>query len=95
MGDDSVQYIQENDAVRYEGATLVEIDKIESFVGGDAEIRDGKLVVATPQGALQVSIGSWVVKSKYGYFYSYKPDFDIEDEPSEIEIHKEKVKCNL
>lgn len=37
-------------------------NEIEEFVGGDAEFRGGKMVVATPQGALWVEVGHWVVE---------------------------------
>jgi hypothetical protein len=36
-------------------------DEIEQFVGGDAEFRQGTLVVATRQGPLYASNGDWIV----------------------------------
>lgn len=37
-------------------------DEVEKFVGGDAEFRDGKLLVATSEGPLWASPYEWIVK---------------------------------
>ena len=49
-------------------------DEIEKFVGGDAELRDGKLVVATLEGPLNASLDDWIIKGIKGEFYPCKPD---------------------
>jgi len=49
-------------------------DEIEKFVGGDAELRDGKLVVATLEGPLNASLDDWIIKGVKGEFYPCKPD---------------------
>lgn len=49
-------------------------DEIEDFVGGDAEFREGKLVVATLEGAMQAKIGDFIIKGIKGEFYPCKPD---------------------
>lgn len=47
-------------------------DEIEKFVGGDAEFRDGKLLVATLDGPLWASPGDWIVKDADGKFRAVK-----------------------
>ena len=49
-------------------------DEIEEFVGGDAEFRDGELVVATLEGPLHASNGDFIIKGVKGEFYPCKPD---------------------
>lgn len=49
-------------------------DEIEEFVGGDAELRAGKLVVATLEGPLHASNYDWIIKGVHGEFYPCKPD---------------------
>ncbi len=49
-------------------------DEIEKFVGGDAEFRDGKLLVATLEGPLWASPYDWIIKGIKGEFYPCKPD---------------------
>lgn len=44
-------------------------DEVEQFVGGDAELRDGKLVVATLRGPLAIDLNAWIVRDKDGNFY--------------------------
>jgi hypothetical protein len=48
--------------------------EIEEFCGGDAEFRDGELVVATLEGALRASPGDWIIKGVKGEFYPCKPE---------------------
>jgi len=59
------------EAVRYVG---INFDEIEEFVGGDAEFRDGELVVATLEGPLRASPGDWIIRGTKGEFYPCKPD---------------------
>jgi len=59
------------DAVQYLGTNF---DEIEAFVGGDAEFRDGKLLVATLEGPLHASPNDWIIKGVMGEFYPCKPD---------------------
>ena len=59
------------DAVQYTGPNFSEM---EAFVGGDAEFRNGKLVIATLEGALRASVGDWIIKGVKGEFYPCKPD---------------------
>ena len=49
-------------------------DEIEKFVGGDAEFRDGKLLVATLEGPLWASNFDYIIKGVKGEFYPCKPD---------------------
>ncbi|MET9222333.1 hypothetical protein ABZX65_26705 [Streptomyces sp. NPDC003300] len=58
------------EAVRFVG----NFDEIEKFVGGDAEFRDGKLVVATLEGAMRAEPGDWITKGVAGEFHPCKPD---------------------
>ena len=58
------------DAVQFTG----NFDEIEEFVGGDAEFRDGKLLVATLEGPLHASHLDWIIKGVEGEFYPCKPD---------------------
>lgn len=58
------------EAVQFTG----NFDEIEEFIGGDAEFRDGKLIVATLEGPLHASIGDWIIKGIKGEFYPCKPD---------------------
>lgn len=48
--------------------------EIEHFVGGDAEFRDGKLLVATLEGPLWADDHDWIIKGVKGEFYPCKPD---------------------
>ncbi len=59
------------DAVRYTGPNF---DEMEEFVGGDAEFRDGELLIATAEGAMHASPGDWIIKGIKGEFYPCKPD---------------------
>jgi hypothetical protein len=49
-------------------------DEIERFVGGDAEFRNGELVVATLEGAMRARTGDWIIQGVQGEFYPCKPD---------------------
>jgi len=49
-------------------------DEIEKCIGGDAELRDGELVVATLEGPLRASLDDWIIKGIKGEFYPCKPD---------------------
>ena len=49
-------------------------DEVESFVGGDAEFREGRLLVATLEGPLWASPGDWIIKGIKGEFYHCSPD---------------------
>lgn len=49
-------------------------DELERFVGGDAEFRDGQLVIATLEGAMRASPNDWIIKGVKGEFYPCKPD---------------------
>jgi hypothetical protein len=48
-------------------------DEIETFVGGDAESRGGRMVVATREGPLWASPNDWIVKVD-GRFIAFPPD---------------------
>lgn len=51
-----------------------DFDELEKFVGGDAEVRNNKVVVAGPQGALWLSRWDYVIKHKPGnMFYVSNP----------------------
>ena len=45
-----------------------DFEEIEQFCGGDAEFKDGRLVVATPNGAICVSDSDWIMKKPDGTF---------------------------
>jgi hypothetical protein len=44
------------------------------FCGGDAEFRNGELVVATLKKTLRASPNDWIIKGINGEFYPCKPD---------------------
>ena len=46
----------------------------EAFVGGDAEFRNGELIIATLEGAMHASPGDWIIRGVKGEFYPCKPD---------------------
>ena len=48
--------------------------EVEEFVGGDAELRNGELVIATLEGAMHASPNDWIIKGIKGEFYPCKPD---------------------
>jgi hypothetical protein len=48
--------------------------ELERFVGGDAELRNGELVIATREGAMHASPLDWIIKGVQGEFYPCKPD---------------------
>ncbi|MGV9579735.1 hypothetical protein ACWDRZ_24085 [Streptomyces sp. NPDC003509] len=60
----------EIEAVQFTG----NFDELEKFVGGDAEFRDGQMVIATLEGAMHVSPNDWVIRGVKGEFYPCKPD---------------------
>lgn len=60
------------EAVQFIGANF---DLIEAFVGGDAEFRNGRLVVATTNGPLYADDGDVIIKGVDNRFYAVKPDF--------------------
>lgn len=43
---------------------------VEKFCGGDAEYRDGKLIVATHKGPLTVSPNDWIIRTSSGNFFT-------------------------
>lgn len=49
-------------------------EAIEAFVGGDAEFREGKLLVASPSGPLWAKEGEWIVKDSDGDFFTYSSE---------------------
>jgi len=59
------------EAVQYHGPNFTEM---EEFVGGDAEFRNGELLIATREGAMRASPGDWIIKGVKGEFYPCKPD---------------------
>ena len=66
------------DAVQFKG----NFDAIERFCGGDAEFRDGELVVATPQGALHALDGTYIIKHSNGEFSTCPAEiFESEYDP--------------
>lgn len=63
--------------------TAGNFDAIEEFVGGDAEFRDGELVIATLEGPLRAAPNDWIIKGVKGEFYPCKPDiFEQTYEPA-------------
>lgn len=58
------------EAVQYTGPNF---DEIEEFCGGDAEFRDGELLVATLEGPLHATPGDWIIRGVAGEFYPCKP----------------------
>ena len=48
--------------------------QIKEFVGGDADYRNGELVIATLEGAMRASLNDWIIKGVKGEFYPCKPD---------------------
>jgi len=66
------------EAVQFHG----NFEEIEAFVGGDAEYREGKLLVATLEGPLWASPLDWIIKGVKGEYYPCKPDiFEATYEP--------------
>lgn len=76
------------EAVQFNG----NFDEIEAFVGGDAEFREGELLVATLEGPLHASPGDWIIKGVRGEFYPCKPDIfmatyeEVKDEAQEAGV---------
>lgn len=58
------------EAIQFKG----NFDEIEKFVGGDAELRDGELIIATLEGPLRAAPNDWIIKGVKGEFYPCKPD---------------------
>lgn len=50
------------------------IGDVEDFVGGDAAIEDGDLIIATLEGPLRASVGDYIIKGVKGEFYPCKPE---------------------
>jgi hypothetical protein len=59
------------EAVQFLGPNF---NELEAFVGGDAEFRDGELIIATLEGPLHASPKDWIIKGIKGEFYPCKPD---------------------
>ena len=59
------------EAVQYTGLNF---DEMEDFVGGDAEFRNGGLLIATLECAMTASLNDWIIKGTKGEFYPCKPD---------------------
>jgi len=49
-------------------------EEVEAFCGGDAEFREGELVVATLEGSLRAAPLDYIIKGVKGEFYPCKPD---------------------
>lgn len=61
----------------------INFNEIEEFVGGDAEFRDGELIIATLEGPLRAAPRDWIIKGVKGEFYPCKPDiFEQTYEPA-------------
>lgn len=60
----------EIEAIQFAG----NFEELEKFVGGDAEFRDGQLVIATLEGAMHASPDDWIIRGVKGEFYPCKPD---------------------
>lgn len=60
------------EAVRYNG----NFEEIEQFVGGDADFRNGGIVVATLDGPLAAKNGDYIIKASNNKF-SACPAFDF------------------
>jgi len=58
------------EAIQFDG----NFDEVEAFVGGDAEFRDGQLVIATLEGAMRADPHDWIIRGVKGEFYPCKPD---------------------
>ncbi len=64
--------------------TPLNIDLTEVFVGGDASVVNGELIIATLEGPLHASVGDWIIKGIKGEFYACKPDiFEATYEPEQ------------
>ena len=59
------------DAVQFTGLNF---EEMEEFVGGDAEFRNGGLLIATLEGAMTAAVNDWIIKGVQGEFYPCKPD---------------------
>lgn len=44
------------------------------MLGGDAELRNGKLLIVTLEDAITVSVNDWIIKGIKGEVYPCKPD---------------------
>jgi len=49
-------------------------DELEEWIGGDAEFRNGELVIATLEGPLRAAPNDYIIKGIKGEFYPCKPD---------------------
>jgi hypothetical protein len=58
------------EAIQFNG----NFDEIERFVGGDAEFRNGELLIATLEGPLRAAPKDFIIKGIKGEFYPCKPD---------------------
>jgi len=68
------------ESLRFVGGNF---DDIEKFVGGDAEFRNGKCVVASVQGPLKISEGQHIIKHKGGMiqimdYTQLREDYEME-----------------
>lgn len=58
------------EAVQFAG----NFEEIERFCGGDAEWRNGKLLVATTEGPLTANPGDWIIRGGPAEFMTCTPD---------------------
>ena len=62
------------EAIQFNG----NFDEVENFVGGDAEFRNGKLLIATLEGAMEANPKDWIIKGVKNEFYPIKNDIFLE-----------------
>jgi hypothetical protein len=73
--------------IEYVRVTPLNLEQIEQFVGGDLEVRNGEVIIATLEGAMHASLNDVIIKGVKGEFYPCKPDifadtYDIIEEPT-------------
>lgn len=74
------------DAIQFTG----NFGELEDFVGGDANFKNGEMVIATLEGAMRVSLGDWIIKGVKGEFYPCKDDiFALTYDPVETTHRKD------
>ena len=67
-------WVEENTLGSFEPLGVIEGRKPWPASGVTIDPRDGRMVIATPEGGHWVSIGDWIIRGVQGEFYPCKPD---------------------
>ncbi|KAF0567416.1 Phage protein [Psychrobacter nivimaris] len=68
------QWVEENTLGSFEPMACINGSKPYPESGISIDPRDGRLLIATPEGGIHASLGDYIIKGVNGEFYPCKPD---------------------